>query len=400
MTSRRHVLAGVGGALTAGLAGCLGDSGSSGGSSNNGTAKDTDWPMPRFDTTNTAYNPEAKAPRHGVLERWTFEGASATGTPAIVDGRVFLPTGKSLVALDSSSGGVLWQFDLDHGWSDGPVVHDGLVYVNALGDLHALDVKTGEKAWSLTDVEDINTSPHLVAGEHVSPSKLFVGTENGKLLKLDLKTGRILRRTDLFGEITTMAYRLPILYVGTSSGEVYALFERGTDRPFGEQWRRKVGAQIQGLVPTSEGILVDTFGGPLRCLQDGAHAGTTRWKVPAKQANSAPVYGNYTVFAAGYDSLSAHRDYDKKTKWRYNGRFDRADPVAAGDTLYVSSGDAVHGFALDGGIGMEGYRYDAKQWSHSTSLAVEGLAVADGALFVACRPGKGESTALYCLESA
>ncbi len=399
MPSRRHFLTGVGGAIAAGLSGCSGSNveSSSDWSPDPGTEKDTDWSMPRFDTLNTAYNPDAKAPREGVRERWTFGDGStlSAGTPAIVDGRVFFPTGQSLVALDASSGDVLWKHTLDHGDFSDPVVHDGFVYINALGDLHALDVKTGEKAWSLTDAGYIDGSPHLVAGDQFPHPKLYAGTGNGKILRLELKTGEILRKTDVFGGITTMAYWPSVLYVGTTGGEVYSFLERDVDRPLGERWRRKVGAKIEGMVPTSEELLVDTFGGPLRCLQTGPHAGTTRWKVPAKQANSAPVYGDNTVFAAGSDSLTAHRDYDTKTRWKHEGRFDRAAPGGAGDRLYVSDGDTVHGFALGG----DGSGSEADRWSHPTPSAT-GLSVAEGALFVACEGSMDGDASLYCLESA
>lgn len=88
-----------------------------------------------------------------------------------------------------------------------------------------------------------------------------------------------------------------------------------------------------------------------------------------------------------------------------NGKFGngsiRRPPVAAGDTLYVSSGTAVHSFALDGGSGVGSFRLDAKRWSHPTpAAAVEGLAVGDGALFTACEGTKRDHTTLYCLESA
>lgn len=403
MPSRRHVLAGLGSTAAAGVAGCLG--GDAGADFSPGTDANTDWPMARYDPVNTAYSPDAKAPRKGVQERWAFEGTRASGQPVVADGTVFLPMAEALVAIDADSGKRQWRFAPEDGpWFTAPVVHDGLVYVTTSGNgtVFALDATSGEEVWSLASVDLGRAGVHLLAGEHVSEPVLYAGGENGELLRLDAATGEETWRTDLFGTISAFAYRMPQLYVGTYGGEVYAFGDSvdGVEVP-SESWRRKVGSAVRTLLPTSEGLLVHTFAGPLRLLQDGAHAGTTRWTIDAKLANSAPVSAKSTLFTAGYDRLAAFRDYDKNARWKLDGRYDPIGPVAAGDTLYASSGDAVHAFAFDGGTGVDRFRFDAKRWSHPTpASAVEGLAVADGALFAACEGSDESDVRLYCLEPA
>lgn len=401
MPSRRQVLAGLGSTGTAALAGCVGGDVDF----SPGTDADADWPMARYDPTNTAYSPDAKAPRDEVQERWTYQGGMATGPPAVADGTVVLPKAGELVALDSSSGRRQWRFAPEDGpWFTAPIVHDGLVYVTARDehDVFAMDAESGEEVWSLTDVDLGRAGVHLLSGEHVSEPVLYTGTDDGELLRLDAKTGELTWQADLFGEISAFGYRMPSLYVGTQGGEVYAFHDSvdGVDAP-GEGWRRKVGSAVEAILPDEAGVLVHTFGEPLRCLQDGPHAGTTRWTVDEKWANSAPVHADNTVFTAGYESLMAFRDFDKDRKWRLDGRYDATGPVAAGDTLYASSGDAVHAFALDGGTGAFDQRFDAKRWSHPTPAgASEGLAVADGAVFAACDGSEESDVTLYCLESA
>jgi outer membrane protein assembly factor BamB len=401
MPSRRQVLAGLGSAGSAALAGCVGD----GADFSPGTDAETDWPMARYDAQNTAYSPDAKAPREGVRERWTFENGMATGTPAVADGTVYLPTTDALVALDATSGEERWRFaPEDHPWVAPPVVHDEVVYVTGVttDGIYALDAASGEEEWSFPDAGHVHAGVHLLAGEHVSEPVLYAGGENGELVRLDAATGDLTWEADLFGEISAFGYRFPGLYVGTRSGELYAYHDSvdGVETP-GEKWRQKTGSAVRALLPTGEGVLVHTFADPLLCLQDGAHAGTTRWTVDQTLANVAPVIAEYTVFTAGYESLAAFRDFDRDRKWRLDGRYDATAPVAAGDTLYVSSGEAVHAVALDGGVGAFGHRLDAKRWSHPTpGTAVEGLAVADGALFAACKGGKESEVSLYCLEPA
>lgn len=404
MPSRRQLLAGFGSAAAVGLSGCLDGVAGDEPDFAPGTDEDADWPMPRYDSTNTAYSPDAAAPREGVRERWTYEGGMATGSPAVVDGTVFLPTAEALVALDATTGDELWRFQPgDQPWTAPPVVHDGTVYVNGVSEdgIYALDVDSGEEVWSVLDAGHVHAGVHLLAGEHVSEPVVYAGSENGGLHRLDAKTGELTWETDLFGNVSAIGYRMPSLYVGTRSGEVYAFHDSvdGVAEP-GESWRRKVGSAVEAVLPDEECVLVHTFGGPLRCLQAGAHAGTTRWELDPAAANSAPVHAGYTFFAAGYEQLSAVREYDKQTQWQVDGRYDGTGPVAAGDTLYVSSGDAVHAFKLDGGTGAFGHRFDAKRWSHPTPAVASDLAVADGAVFAACQGREESDVTLYCLEPA
>lgn len=402
MPSRRQILGGAGSVATAALAGCLDDSGLD---FEPGSDADADWPMPRYDHRNAAYSPDAVAPRDGVRERWTVELGLANGTPAVADGTAFVPTAAALVALDAADGSEVWRFEPGQGpWFSSPSVHDGLVFVGAHDEsgLYALDAESGEAVWSLADADYRTTVPHLVAGEDVHHEFLYVGDDEGGLRRLDPATGEEHWRVDLFGAIATIAFRLPGLYVGTRGGEVYEFVDHGDgdDSP-SEGWRRKVGSAVEAIVPDEEGILVDSFGGPLRCLGPGAHAGATKWTVDAKWANAAPVNAGYTFFSTGYDGVVALREFDHHVRWRLRGRYDRTDPVAAGDTLYASSGDAVHAFALDGGTGVGTLRVGAERWSHPTPAgATEGLAVGDGALFVACQESEEDDTSLYCLEPA
>lgn len=276
MPSRRRVLAGFGSVILPVLAGCLG---SSDASFSPGTDADTEWPMPRFDARNSAYTPDAKVPRDGVRERWAVDVGMGSGTPAIVDGTVFLPTAAGLVALDAASGAEQWRFAPGkQPWPTAPVVHEGIVYVTAIDEdsVHAVDATSGEERWSLADTGHVHAAPHMLVGEHIDKPVLYVGTEHGELLRLDPTTGEITWQTDLFGAISAFGYRFSSLYVGTRGGEMYAFYDSvdGVDRPT-ELWRRRIGSAVETILPDENCVLVDTFGGPLQCRHTGAHAGTT-----------------------------------------------------------------------------------------------------------------------------
>jgi hypothetical protein len=122
--------------------------------------------------------------------------------------------------------------------------------------------------------------------------------------------------------------------------------------------------------------------------------------VDSKLAGSAPVSAQSNFFAAGYDTFARIRENDGEVLWQCGGRYDRAGSVAAGDTLYVADDNAVLAFGLDADSGLFGDGSSPKRWSHPTPAgAVEGLAVADAAVFAACEGSDESDVSLYCLES-
>ncbi|MWG36844.1 outer membrane protein assembly factor BamB family protein [Halomarina oriensis] len=403
MPSRRTLLAGLGTAGVTALAGCLG---SETPSYEPGTETDTDWPMPRYDVEHTGYSPNALGPRESVRERWSVSEWVASGTPAIVDGTVYFPTAESLLALDAETGERVWEYAPEsQPWPSSPSVHDGLVYVSAVdeGTVAALDAETGEEVWRDTNTTGVAAPPYLWVGEHVGTPSVVVGGEDGVLAFLDPTTGETVWETDLFGAITTIAYHRTQHYVGTRGGDVYAFTSWGdvsAEHPPTEEWRRRVGGMVEGLLPHDNGVLVSTFGGPLTNLRVGANAGTTDWTMGKGGARTIPTNAGGTVVAGGYDELTAFRASDERTHWTADGDYGGVPPVAAGDTVYASAGDTVRAFALDSEGGLLGGGA-AERWSFETHEGSDvGLAVADGALFVSCQDTQGDGTTLFCLESA
>ena len=108
-------------------------------------------------------------------------GYAIAGTPAVADGRLFVPTlYRDLVALDAATGLELWRHaarpapvHLTHyrGRTDGfvgsPLVTGGLVWIGgADGTLEALDAATGQVAWT-HDLGVPVTSGLAVAGDYL-----------------------------------------------------------------------------------------------------------------------------------------------------------------------------------------------------------------------------------------
>jgi len=99
--------------------------------------------------------------------------------------------------------------------------------------------------------------------------------------------------------------------------------------------------------------------------------------------------------STGYDRLSAARTFDGAVQWQTDDRFDEAAPVAAGDTLYAVGEGTVAAFGLGGANRFPADDAARRRWSVDIrDDPVQGLAVADGALFVTAQ---SNDTTLYCL---
>lgn len=393
MPSRRALLSSIAGAGLLGTAGCLGypESVFSAGSD-----ADTDWPSPRFDAEQSAYNPDAKAPRKDATDTWAARIGRPVASPVVADGTVFLATWSALVAVDVESGEERWRFAPENARFSAPTVRSGVVYVGESDDCYALDAESGEELWHVEDAT-AEAAPLFPREEIVHDPPVVVGNRDGVVRALDPDSGEERWRVDVFGSVRTLAWRLRGPYIGTGGGEVYA-FSLSADEPR-ELWRTKVSGPVESLTPTENGLYVETFGGPFETLF-ADQAGVVGRTVGAAHANTAGVHAKSWVYSAGYNTLSSLREWDNNVHWRVGGRYDYADPVAAGDRLYVAGEKSVHAFDLDGGIGAGTNSFDVKRWSQKLPGGVKGMAVADGALFVAIHPDGAVEQSLFRLDEA
>ena len=392
-STRRRFLAGIAAGGAASLAGCgaLAD-----GEPTPGTDDSTEWPYPGYDPQASAYAPDAAAPRSGVAERWVAETTWPTDRPVVAAGRVLLPGPEALHALDLATGESVWTVGPgDQPWTNAPAVVDGTVYAT-FGEppgVLALDAEDGAELWR-ADLGSVSAPP-VVSDE----GRCYVGTRDGRLVALDVETGETAWSYDLFGEVAALALRVPALAVATRAGEVYALYDSEGPR---ELWRRKVGGEVTALAGVEGGdVLVSAFGGALRRLAGGAHAGSDRWSNRdggTAQGGIAVAAG--TVFGGNGGGLTACGTHGGGTRWSAPGDF-RAGPAAAGDTVYAGREGEVVAFAHASGFGVGGFSVGRVRWSHDVAgTPLEGLAVADGAVIAATGGGEDDPPRTYVLDPA
>lgn len=114
---------------------------------------------------------------------WSFQtGGEIHTSPFEKDGKVFVCSrDRQLYALDAEEGRELWRYRL-RGYASSPTASGGMVYLCAQGRLYGLSVTDGKLRWSFPLGHPVGTSP--VA----APKRIYVGTLEGKLICLRLKT--------------------------------------------------------------------------------------------------------------------------------------------------------------------------------------------------------------------
>jgi len=119
---------------------------------------------------------------------WRSEslGGATVGTPAVSDdGRLYIGTFlNELVAIDASSGNILWRFPTE-GWVwASPVLDSDIVYFGDIeGNFYAADSQTGSQLWTTQSNGAIVGKPLL------TEDGVYFTTEAGSLYALTLEGG-------------------------------------------------------------------------------------------------------------------------------------------------------------------------------------------------------------------
>ncbi len=188
----------------------------------------------------------------GDLE-WQREIQGLYTTPPTVDGDlVLIGDDSGLAALRADTGAEIWQADLDGVPTGAPAVDDTRVYVTTRDEtVHALELGSGESVWTAP------TDGTPVAGPTRADDRVYVADDDGTVLALGVDAGQTFftyQIRDSFTGGPTVLEGGDTLFVPADDGRVHV-----TDTTFGNRKLRgllfsKPGLDLDGL-PTTDVIV-------------------------------------------------------------------------------------------------------------------------------------------------
>lgn len=223
------------------------------------------------------------------------------------------------------------QFDADDSWNvsvgDGvgehfsqlhPTVAYGKLFAaDREGTVAAFDKQTGERVWhthvGLVDEEswfDSHLPADVAGGLTAAYKKLFLGTEQGDVIALDVETGELLWRAMVGGEVLAApAVDMGIVVVSAHSGVIYGLDAETGD----ERWQYKGSSPALTLRANSSPV----------AAQGAAFVGTADGKLSAIVIDKGfQAWEQQITTPAGANELDRMVDI-------------AATPIIVGGTLYV-----------------------------------------------------------------
>ena len=231
-------------------------------------------------------------------------GRGSAGAPAVGDRITGLTTiDRRVVALDTRTGELFWQWRGGHTFAAGPVMGDGTMFVGsegATGTLTSLALSSGRRNWY-----------HRV-GDVATP--------------LVLRHGRV--------------------YGATSGGVVFA-FDAATGR---RDWMYRVSQTRSGIVVLGELLALVTTTDSLIVLEAGTGRVTRRASLPATSISPAAVIDDSTiVYTAPTGAIVAVAVPAGTVRWQITTEGPAVGaPVVSRDTVYaLTSACALWSIPLD-----------------------------------------------------
>lgn len=283
--------------------------------------------------------------------RWKFDARTLVEFPPVIaQHRAVLGTnGARAIALDIRTGRPLWRKRLGGAVASSPAlvgvpgaprpggVPPTALFTTMRGDLIALSFAHGRELWRLELGSPIESSP-LVIGDAA-----YIGTKDGRVLRVDLRTHRPRWTVRVGGEVKgSLARSGPNVIVGDYAGQVSALAQRDGARV----WRttspgealRGAGRFYAGPAVAYGRVYIGNVNG--RMLALSARDGKVAWvrEVDDYIYSSAAVADD-TVYVGSYDHhLYAMDAVTGKVRWKADlGERISGSPTVIGRLVWIAT---------------------------------------------------------------
>ncbi len=313
--------------------------------------------------------------------------------PVIARGRAIVGTnGGRALAVEVSTGKVAWRKRLRGAVASSPAlvgvpgsprpggVPPTVLFTTMKGDLIALSFSHGHELWRLRLGSAIETSP-LVIG-----SSAYIGTRDGRVLRVDLRTRKPRWTVKVDGEVKgSLARNGADVVVGDYGGRVSSL--RTSDGS--ARWRitspgeplRGAGRFYAGPAVAYGRVFIGNVNG--RVLGLSARTGRVNWvRVVGDYVYSSAAVADDTVYVGSYDhNLYALDAVTGSVRWKTDvGERVSGSPTVVGRLVWVATlgknprdGRTL---ALDAATGAR--RFTLPDGRYSTAVGIKGRLVLTG----------------------
>jgi outer membrane protein assembly factor BamB len=228
-----------------------------------------------------------------------------SASAAFDQARIYIPLeGEHFIAIDRDTGETAWTVDIESAWP--PLVHDGLVYLAASDELHALDADTGNRRWRAPlgrgAMAPMAMTPHalivLVAPDEawafstadgkrlwvtpiggrsgrvsmaVNESGIYISLVD-RLVRVMPKDGSLRWDRTLPGQLASTSVARDRVFVGSTTNEIYA-FDPDRGRLV---WKFRFGGDVVGIATMDDRIFVVSLDNLVRALNRSN--GNQLWK--------------------------------------------------------------------------------------------------------------------------
>lgn len=299
-----------------------------------------DWPMFHHDPMHTGYSTSNSPGTNKTL--WTYKTNSAIGSPAIVDGRVYVGSNNgNIYCLNAFDGTFLWNYQTGGEVEGCPAVVKNRVYIGSEDqNIYCLEAYTGAKMWNFTTGGAIRSSPT------VSEGRVFVGSYDGNVYAFNASNGSLIWKYQSGGAVhSSPAVSGNNLYVGSNDRNFYCLnISDGT-----AIWRFNIGNWVGSSPAFAEGrVYFGTDGSYMYALN--ASNGEVSWQYATTYGvSSSPAVAQGRVYVGSRD-LNIHclNATNGAQLWKFKTTaWITCSPAVANGKVYAGEGMHVHAFTSD-----------------------------------------------------
>ena len=354
------------------------------------------YPMFHCDAQRTGYVTQDGPQTNATL--WVAETAEyADGSPAVHNGKVFVPTWPDmdfvdndpmgLVCYDAATGTELWTNELGGtsiGSVSGVAVADGQVYLGGTdGRLYCIDEEAGETLWTSGQIDatgyfGLSSSPLVYEGTvyalSASDGVLHAFTPEG-IEPWSFSTGGAV------GYFTSPAAAGGKIFVaGNGSENNLFCIDAATHIA---AWSTALPAAVKSTPVIGDGKVYVTTAERLYALD--ASTGAEVWNASLGGTSSTPAVAGEIVIAGSSDGLHAYDAGTGILLWDFPGAQVGVSPVVAGNLVYAATNERTGTvYAVDTRTGEEVWSYTLEAPGDGTFAAfyASSPAVSDGVLYI------------------